>query len=184
MIDRQDLLELHWAGGKPLYVLGPREEPVFRLSEWGIDINLTSPTTWRVSERFARVPVPGFARFGVRPRWERIEGPGVWRWAEHRAQWMRAGRPAAVGDGSEATTIFRWSVPLRVGAREAQINGVLEWVPDVRAVRAERSAVSHPLLSAAILVVAMIFGAGAGVYARERLRPRAARDGRVPRVGG
>jgi hypothetical protein len=61
---------------------------------------------------------------------------GVWRWAEHRAQWMRARRPAAIGDGSEATTIFRWSVPLRVGAREAQLNGVLEWVPDVRAVRA------------------------------------------------
>lgn len=168
VLGNQELFEIVWGGRDPLHVLGTRGEPVFHLSPAGVDANLTSPTTWTLAERFGRVPIPSYARFGAEPYWKPMAGPGPWRWYEHRVQWMRGTRPAVVGDGSRRTKIFDWVVPVEVRGQKISIKGTLEWLPNPKPLRDQRSSVSSPLLSAAIVITALALGALAGVYVRDR----------------
>jgi hypothetical protein len=168
VLGNQELLEVVWEGKRPLVVLGTHGEPVFRLGPAAVEANITSPTTWSFAERFGRLPAPGYARVGVPPFWRTLANPGPWRWYEHRAQWMKRDRPIAVGDGARRRKIFDWAVPVRVDGRLARIRGTLEWLPNPKALRDERSEVSSPLVSLAILFAAMGLGALAGTYLRDR----------------
>jgi hypothetical protein len=171
IVGNQDKLEVTWTGDSPLVVDGVEGEPMLRMSSRGIEINERSPSAYLSSDRYAEVSMPGQADADAPPRWRRIEDPGPISWYEHRAQWMRAERPGVVGDGADGTTVFHWSIPARLGGQELAIRGSLDWLPDPAAIRAERSEVSSPLLSALILAVAMGLGALTGVAIRSRLEP-------------
>jgi hypothetical protein len=69
--------------------------------------------------------------------------------------------------------VFHWEVPILLGDRPVTLVGALDWVPDPGAVRAERSESEGELLTAAILLAAMVLGAGVGVLVRRRLEPLA-----------
>lgn len=168
ILGNQDLLEVVWRGSAPLEILGTGGEPMFRVSRRGVEVNRHSPSAWRSLERFGRVPVPDYADPRLAPRWEQLVGPGPWRWNEHRAQWMRAQRPEVVGDGSRRRKVLDWAVPVRAGSRTARIRGTLRWVPNPEAVREQRSEVSSPLLSLAIVAAAMLLGAAIGAQVRDR----------------
>jgi hypothetical protein len=165
----QDRFELEWRGQAPLLVGDGHGDPMFRMSPIGVEVNRRSPAVWRSVERFGRVPIPKGAKRDLRPEWQILTGPGVWRWFDYRIQWRRRERPAVVGDGLRRTTILRWRIPVRTyDGRSATIHGVLEWLPDPGEVRGARSDVSNPLLSAFILLAAMAGGGGIGVVVRER----------------
>jgi hypothetical protein len=175
IVGNQEKLEVTWTGERPLVVEGSQGEPMARMSSKGIFLNELSPTAYLSTERYARASLPVTADPRAEPRWRLIETPGPISWYEHRAQWMEAERPAIVGEGARGVTIFHWEVPARLGGREITIRGALDWVPDPAAIREQRSDVSSPLLSAAILIAAGSFGWLAGVRVRRRLAPDAAR---------
>ena len=170
IIGGQDKLAVTWTGQQPLVVLGVEGEPMLRMSSRGIETNENSPSAYLSAERYARVSVPVTASPRATPSWRLIDTPGPISWYEHRAQWMEASRPPVVENGSVGLTIFHWKIPARLGKRDIQIQGALDWRPDPGAIRAQRSDVSSPLLSALILAVAMGFGALMGVYVRGRGR--------------
>lgn len=170
ILGHQELLELAWRGAVPLVVVGRQGEPMFRIGRAGVEVNRHSPTAWESAERFARLRVPDYASARAWPRWERLAGPGPWRWNEHRSQWMTAKRPSAVGDGATRRKIQDWTVPVRIGDRTVRISGTLEWLPNADALREQRSEVSNPLLSLAIVLGALGLGAAVGVVLRDRPR--------------
>ena len=168
VLGHQDLLEVTWRGATPAVVLGAEGEPMFRLGPGGVEVNRHSPTAWKSAERFGRLRVPEYARPLAAPRWELLAKPGPWRWSEHRVQWMTGKRPTVVGDGTARRKIQDWTVPVRVGERTVRINGKLEWLPNPDALREQRSEVSSPLLSLAIVLGALGFGAFVGMVVRDR----------------
>lgn len=174
IVGRQTKLKITWIGRTPLIVEGTQGEPMVRMSAKGVEINELSPSAYLSAERYGRVPIPADVDPNASPRWRKIESPGPISWYEHRAQWMKASRPAAVGDGARAVGLFHWQVPARLGTRQIRIRGALDWLPDPAAIREERSEVSSPLLSALILIAALAVGALVGVFVRRRLDPDAA----------
>ncbi len=169
IVGNQEKLEVTWTGEPALVVMGTQGEPMVRMSARGIDINERSPSAYLSAERYARVTLPVAADPRAPPRWRRIESPGSMSWYDHRAQWMRTERPEIVGEGDRPVTIFHWRVPARLGERRIVIEGALDWVPDPSAIRAERSRASSPLLSAAILSVALAAGWLGGMHLRRRV---------------
>ena len=162
-------LQVTWTGEPPLVILGTQGEPMISLSPRGVEVNQLSPSVFLSGDRYAQVPHPANVDPNAAPQWRLIDSSGSFSWYEHRAQWMDAERPPIVGDGTKAVTVFHWRVPALLGDRPVTIVGVLDWVPDPGAIRADRSAVSSPLQSAAILLAAMALGAGIGVLVRRRL---------------
>jgi hypothetical protein len=169
VIGGQEKLEVEWTGDTPLVVEGTQGEPMLRLSSRGVEINERSQSAYLSTDRYADVTVPGTVDPKAPPRWQRIDSPGPISWYEHRAQWMDSERPEVVGDGADGMTVFHWTVPMRLGEREIRIRGSLDWLPDPAAIRAERSEVPSPLLSALILALTMGAGALVGVGIRSRL---------------
>lgn len=162
-------LEVTWTGDPPLVIVGAQGEPMIRLGSGGVEVNVRSPSLFLSTERYGRASMPVTADPRAAPRWRRVDSPGPFSWYEHRAHWLRSERPSIVADGTGAKTIFHWRVPALLGNQRVEIVGALDWVPDPEALRAARSDVSSPLLSAGILLVAMALGAGVGVLVRERL---------------
>ena len=172
VIGRQEKLEITWTGKVPLVVEGSLGEPMLRMSSEGVEANERSPTAILSTERYAQVRLPDSADPKAPPRWRFIASPGPISFYEHRAQWMEADRPEVVGDGARALTIFHWEIPARLGKRSIAIRGALDWLPDAEAIRDQRSEVSSPLLSAAILAAALGAGWLAGIGIRRHREDR------------
>jgi len=171
IVGAQDKFEISWAGQTPLVVEGYRGEPMIRLSASGIEVNRRSPSAYLSGDRYAAISIPAQADVEAPPRWRPLESAGSISWYDHRAQWMRAERPAIVGDGARGVTIFHWRIPASLDGERVSIRGGLDWLPDPDAVRADRSDASRPLLAAAILAAAAALGATAGLGLRRRLDP-------------
>ena len=168
IVGNQEKLRVTWTGEKTLTVFGYGGEPMVRMNARGIEINEQSPSAYLSSDRYADVPVPATATADAEPRWRPFETAGPIAWYDHRVQWMKAERPEAVGDGARGVTIFHWRVPARLGAKAVSIRGALDWRPDPAAIRAQRSDVSSPLLSALILSGVFLVGWLVGVWFRRR----------------
>jgi len=168
----QEKFEISWTKPRPLVVEGYRGEPMIRLSAAGIEFNRRSPSAYLSGDRYAAITVPPQADASAPPSWRPLESPGSISWYDHRTQWMRAERPAIVGDGTRGVTIFHWRVPARLGDRRISIRGGLDWLPDPAAVRAARSGTSSPLLAIALLGGAGGLGALVGLALRRRLEPQ------------
>ena len=102
-------------GTQPVVVLGHQGEPFLRISERGVEANLASPT-WQELGRYR-----GLATGKVgKTRWRRVAEVPRYSWLE-----PRAGQPVP-GEASR-----HWEVPVRIGGRDAAIQGVTEWRPAV-----------------------------------------------------
>ena len=99
--------------GHSVVLLGYLGEPVFRLDDAGLWLNLTSPTAAadRLVPKTQRTAVPG-------PRWRLRRGRHSLVWQDARVQ----GLPAGVARGA-------WSVPLIVDGHRARLQGQLHRFP-------------------------------------------------------
>jgi LPXTG-motif cell wall-anchored protein len=104
---------LHNRTGRRVEVIGLRGEAILRIGPDRVEGNLASPDWWRSESPAAGSPVPATARVGAPARWVRLADGADWAWYEHRLDRI-------VGPGTP------WSIPIRVGAREAALTGTWE----------------------------------------------------------
>ena len=147
ILGRQDQLELTWTGREPLVVYGAEGEPMLRMSAAGVEINELSPSAYLSADRYAEVSVPSDVNPDAPPQWRLLDSAGPFAWFEHRAHWMNAERPDAVGDGG------------------------LDWIADPEAARDRVEVADGALGSGIVVLVALAGGALAGRRLRDRLDP-------------
>jgi len=129
VLDFGDRLLVHNRTGETVTLEGYEGEPHARLLPDGtVQVNDRSPATYLNADPYGDVDVPARADPRAEPAWRTVEGDGRLETHDHRIHWMsRTSLPRQVTDRSKRTKIFDWSVPVRVGDRQAAITGTLWW---------------------------------------------------------
>jgi hypothetical protein len=132
VLNNGDRLEIRNRTGTTVTVEGYESEPYARLLGDGtVQVNDRSPATYLNEDPYADVPVPDRADAKADPRWRTVSHAGLLETHDHRIHWMSRGTvPRAVSDTGKRTKVFDWSVPVRVGERQAAITGTLWWRGD------------------------------------------------------
>ena len=107
----------------PLEVLDDDGRPFLRLSSAGVEADVASAAFLGTASPSGVVP-PGAAT--DEPRWVRISAGSSWGWFDHRLHPDRQGAPP---DPTRAVELDRWRVPLRYGADDAEVRGLVRFVP-------------------------------------------------------
>ncbi len=150
-------LELRVNGRHRVTVLGYQGEPYLRVDARGVFENKRSPA---LAANRTRIPTGSPGRTTSAPRWRRVSPRPIARWHDHRAHWMDGITPSAVRrDPDHEQVVVRWSIPVRVDGRPAQIRGQIRWAPPAPA---------WPWWVAAVILAAGVVTVGA--------RPRFARS--------
>jgi hypothetical protein len=122
-------LQVRNGTGTTVEVLGYQGEPWWRIRPDGVWENTLAPS--RFADRPAAAASAG-ADAHAEPRWHRVSAGTVARWQDHRVVWHGA-RPEAVIVAPDRDHRLRdWTVPIRVGGREARLTGTLDWVAPPR----------------------------------------------------
>jgi hypothetical protein len=134
IVDLGNKVELTNSTATDVTVLGYYHEPYLRVGPRGVYENLRSPATYLNRTRSGQTPIPAIARgtgASTPPRWHRISGSQTVRWHDHRVHYMGTSPPAAVraDPGAFHTINPQWTVVLRYGPRDVEVQGRLDWVP-------------------------------------------------------
>ncbi|TDB74377.1 hypothetical protein [Micromonospora sp. KC721] len=123
-------LELVNTTGRDVQVIGYSGEPYLRVGPDGAYENSRSPATYLNRTLAGDTTLPAEADPAAPPRWRKIgDAPRV-RWHDQRTQWREAGVPApAVTEPTRPHRVRDWVVPIRDGAEQVEIRGILDWVP-------------------------------------------------------
>jgi hypothetical protein len=126
-----DDLELVNRSATEVEVPGYDAEPYLRIGPDGVWRNQRSPATYINLDRYARVRLPASVDPRAEPRWVQLSTQPHYVWHDHRTHWMTQGLlpPVVAADPGRSHTVFAWAVPLRYGATEARVQGVLTWTP-------------------------------------------------------
>ncbi|MFL6095814.1 MAG: hypothetical protein ACJ71Y_10240, partial [Blastococcus sp.] len=126
-----DDLELVNRSATEVEVPGYDAEPYLRIGPDGVWRNQRSPATYINLDRYARVRLPASVDPRAQPRWVQLSTQPHYVWHDHRTHWMTQGLlpPVVAADPGRSHTVFAWAVPLRYGATEARVQGVLTWTP-------------------------------------------------------
>jgi hypothetical protein len=129
VLNYDDRLLLINRTGKTVLVRGYEREPYARLrSDGTVEVNRRSPSFYLNEERYGGTPVPKSASADAPPQWSEVSKTGRFETHDHRIHWMSKGAtPPQVKDEGKRTEVFKWRVPIEVGARPAAITGVLFW---------------------------------------------------------
>ena len=129
VLDYGDRLSLRNETGETVVVVGYEREPYARLLPDGtVQVNTRSPAAHLNNDPYGDTPVPDGADAKAQPTWKTVERDGRFEFHDHRIHWMGRGVvPRAVKDESARTKVFDWSVPVRIGTRDAAIHGRLWW---------------------------------------------------------
>jgi hypothetical protein len=153
VLNYDDRLLLVNRTGRTLAISGYEREPYARLGADGtVEVNRRSPTHYLNEERYGGTPVPTTADPKARPDWQTVSRTGRFEWHDHRIHWMSKDTvPPQVKDEDKRTKVFDWRVPIRVGARPAELTGALFWQPS------EASGVpTAAIVGLAVLVLATV----------------------------
>ncbi|HEV3093566.1 MAG TPA: hypothetical protein VGY30_03530 [Solirubrobacteraceae bacterium] len=162
VLEFADRLILRNHTGKTVTVYGYSGEPYARVQPNGTaEENVRSPAVYLNTSFYANVTVPASASAGDPPAWTVVDRTGQFEWHDHRIHWMSPVTPPEVKDPGKRTKIFDWRVPIRVGARQGAIDGVLFWVPE--------EGTKTPL-AAIVVLVAIVLGGLAFVLVVRRRR--------------
>jgi hypothetical protein len=157
-----DRLLLRNGTGKTVEIRGYEGEQYARVQPSGsVEVNTHSPAYYLNQSFYGNVTVPSFATPSATPRWQVVDRTGQFEWHDHRIHWMSPVTPPEVKDPGKRTKIFDWRVPIRVGARQGAIDGVLFWVPE--------EGTKTPL-AAIVVLVAIVLGGLAFVLVVRRRR--------------
>lgn len=155
-------------GPRPVTVIGREGEPFARIGPRGTEVNLRSPTHAEdQAAKGRRTSVAADA--AAPPRWRRVDSANRYSWLDSRALYARQEPPDAVAQGGERKVLRKWSVPLELGARRAELAGTTSWVPSHQAGRA---AAGEADASSWTWLLAGGLPAGLGVLAAVALRRR------------
>ena len=164
------------SGREPVTVLGRDGEPYARIARAGVDVNLRSPI--HVEDLRHRGELPRVAADpDAPPLWRRVKDVPSFTWTEPRARYPYEQPPEAVTSRDEPAVLRTWSVPLRAGARRAELRGSTTWVP-TEATGRPRDAVAADDGGGFPVVLLLLGGAtvlavGAAVVVRLRAGTRA-----------
>lgn len=125
------LLELRNDSGRQVIIEGYSEEPYLRFdAEGGVFENRRSPAVYLNEDRYAQATVPADVDPGADPVWRRVAGGRTHAWHDHRIHWMSREKPPQVlARPGETVEVQRWAVPYRLAGAEAEVRGVLRYVP-------------------------------------------------------
>jgi hypothetical protein len=130
VLEFADRLVLTNHSGRTVTVYGYQEEPYARvLADGVVQLNTRSPAYYLNQNFYGQVAVPSSASPTAPPHWVTVDRTGQLEWHDHRIHWMSPIPPPQVKNKSKRTLIFRWQVPIQVGARKGDVNGNLFWVP-------------------------------------------------------
>jgi hypothetical protein len=174
-------LFLEVSGTQTVVVLGEAGEPFLRVGPGGVEVNRASPT-WSLSAASRGQAPAAIVDAKAPPTWQQLDTSPSIAWLDPRAQYGPGEPPAAVQDLSIPTDVLHWTVPLLVGSRRIDVQGVTTWVPNLApgslglqqataALHPPRPATHRrgwPLALVVCLGAAVI--AGAAVIWRKRLR--------------
>ncbi|MGY2074909.1 hypothetical protein [Blastococcus sp. SYSU DS0828] len=126
-----DELELVNTSDVEVLVPGYSDEPYLRIGPDGVWRNAHSPATYINLDRYGRTALPASADADAAPAWEQISTEPHYVWHDHRTHWMSEGvlPPQVAADPTREHVVSEWVVPVRHGATEAEIAGVLTWSP-------------------------------------------------------
>jgi MYXO-CTERM domain-containing protein len=134
--------------GQTVTILGRDGEPFARIGGESVDANLSSPTWVEFGQSLGVVPTV-VSDASARPQWTRILEGHRWSWPDYRSRPPDAEPAAILARGG---VVKRWAVPLEVGSRRLEIDGISEFVPFVPVTAATKPSSSPlPASMAAIL---------------------------------
>ena len=170
VLEFADRLILTNRSGRTVTVYGYQEEPYARvLADGVVQLNTRSPAYYLNQNFYGQVNVPPSASPSAPPHWVIVDRTGQLEWHDHRIHWMSPIPPANVKNKNRRTLIFKWQVPIQVGARKGAVNGNLFWVP--------LGSSSAPIGAILALVAIVLLGLLVVLFVRKR------RAGRPPSAG-
>jgi hypothetical protein len=131
VLEFADRLLLTNHSGKDVIVYGYQGEPYARvLANGTVELNTHSPAYYLNQIFYGNVKVPPSASPSATPNWVVVDRTGQLEWHDHRIHWMSPALPPQVTNQAKLTKIFDWQVPIQVGARKGNVEGVLYWTPE------------------------------------------------------
>jgi hypothetical protein len=115
-------LALTTTGSTTAEVLGGSGQPILRVGPRGVEGNAAAPEWYKDNEPLGIAKVPAAAKRGARARWVRVSVRRSWEWFDHRLH-PAGGR------------VDRWSIPIVVDGRKAEVRGRIETAPGSLQVR-------------------------------------------------
>ena len=135
---------------RTVVVLGEGREPMLRLTDFGAEANLGSPT-WAATQGAAVEP---------EERWVPLTAGRQLSYVEPRAA-ARSGEPVAMDDRH---VLRRWTIPVVVDERNGELVGETVWQPE----RSGEQSSSTPVRALVGAGAGAAVAAGLGVLARRR----------------
>ncbi|MHB1139219.1 MAG: hypothetical protein ACYC2O_09710, partial [Microthrixaceae bacterium] len=121
-------LEVINTGDDEIVVFDYDGRPYLRIGRDGVLENQNSPAVYLNQSSDASALVPDGIGDGP-PDWVRVSGEPSYRWHDHRAHWMGGDPPLVTARPDQRQTVAEWAVPLGVGDRRVEVEGITEWVP-------------------------------------------------------
>jgi hypothetical protein len=121
-------LEVINTGDDEIVVFDYDGRPYLRIGRDGVLENQNSPAVYLNQSSDASALVPDGIGDGP-PDWVRVSGEPSYRWHDHRAHWMGGDPPLVTARPDQRQTVAEWTVPLGVGDRRVEVEGITEWVP-------------------------------------------------------
>lgn len=121
-------LEVVNTGDDEIVVFDYDGRPYLRIGPEGVLENQNSPAVYLNQSSDASALVPDGIGDGP-PDWVRVSREPSYRWHDHRAHWMGGDPPLVVARPDQRQTVAEWTVPLDVGERRVEVEGITEWVP-------------------------------------------------------
>jgi hypothetical protein len=172
VLEFADRLLLTNHSGQAVIVYGYQGEPYARvLANGTVELNTRSPAYYLNQNFYGNVKVPPSASPSATPNWVVVDRTGQLEWHDHRIHWMSPALPPQVTNQAKLTKIFDWRVPIQVGMRKGNVNGVLYWTPE--------SGSKAPTGAIVALVVIVVLGLLFVAYVRRHRARRA-----PPTAGG
>jgi hypothetical protein len=120
----------------PVVVLGKENEPFVRIGPKA-EVNLTSPSYVEMLQAQGLTPtMPADA--AAPPTWQEKQSTPRWSWLEFRARSPQKEPKKEIAQRDTPTTVDTWKVPVLIGSKRTDIEGITEFVPIAR-LRAEAS---------------------------------------------
>jgi hypothetical protein len=134
--------------GETVTILGRDGEPFARIGGGIVEVNLASPTWVEVGQSLGLVPT-AVSDASAPAQWKRAIEGNRWSWSDYRSRPPDTEPPAILAKGG---VVKRWAVPLEVGSRRLEIDGITEFVPFAPVTTATKPSASRlPAAIAAIL---------------------------------